>query len=490
MHSPIRGYYVPLLWTALFSLIPDILVAGGTFVYEQELIKELHATQTALGIVEGLNIAGYAFGAMLGGDLINRVVQRNLFLAAEGLLTLGWILSAVAGNIDLYGTGQVLAGISTGMLLVVALPPVIRRFPPSRLVLTTTFTDIAFFGAVSGGPLLGAIVAASHMWRELYIGFAGLGGFTALVAVLSLPKIDPPNPDLPFDYIGIALAFAATVLPFWASGELESNHFASFAVAVPLAVGLACFLAMMLVEYHQQEPLAPIKKMWIAIPVIGTLIAMFGGGVFYAYVDLTIEYLLKVQQLTPFVAGITFWPQLIGTIVAAILLGALFPTRYLILLAYAGMLVLTAGGAILLAFNGHHARILLLAGIGVLGLGAGATVAPGLFMAGLPLPAQMLGRVFALIELVRSVADFLLAPVIVRIGRNLSSPGGKLDFNGYHAAIWITLWIGVGGLILVLFLHVASRVRLHRPDLEGWLKQNRTAVASPPLLRALRRLPP
>jgi hypothetical protein len=54
----------------------------------------------------------------------------------------------------------------------------------------------------------------------------------------------------------------------------------------------------------------------------------------------------------------------------------------------------------------------------------------------------------------------------------------------------ITLSIGIGGLVLVLFLHVASRVRLHRPDLEGWLRPNRTAVASPPLLRALRRLSP
>ncbi|MGH6675008.1 MAG: hypothetical protein ACRECE_02120 [Xanthobacteraceae bacterium] len=102
----------------------------------------------------------------------------------------------------------------------------------------------------------------------------------------------------------------------------------------------------------------------------------------------------------------------------------------------------------------------------------------------------MLGRVFALIELVRSVADFLLAPVVTRIGRDLSAPGGKLDFDGYHAAVWITLWIGIGGLILVLFLHVASRVRLHRPDLEGWLKQQRTAIASTPLLAALRQLPP
>lgn len=486
MHSPIRGYYVPLLWTALFSLIPDILVAGGTFVFQQHLIHDLHTSETAVGIIAGLNTAGYAFGAMLGGDLINRMVQRSLFLLAEALLTLGWILSAIARDIEVYGTGQVLAGFPTGTLLVVALPPVIRRFPASRLVLTTTFTNMAFFGAVSAGPLLGAIVAASHAWRELYIGFAGLGGFTALVAALSLPKIDPPNPDLPFDYIGIVLALGATVLPFWASGELQSNQFAGLLVVVPLALGLGCFLALMLVEYHQQEPLAPIKKMWIAVPVIGTLVAMFGGGVFYTYVELTVEYLLKVEHLT----GMTFWPQLIGTVIASIMLGALFPTRYLALLAYAGMLMLVGAGAILVVFSGHDERSLLLAAIGVLGLGAGATVAPGLFMAGLSLPAQMLGRVFALIELVRSVANFLLAPVVMRIGRDLSGPGGKLDFSGYHAAVWVTLWIRVAGIILILFLHVASRVRLHRPDLEGWLKQNRTAVASPPLMRALRRLPP
>ncbi|MGH6672664.1 MAG: hypothetical protein ACRECV_11930 [Xanthobacteraceae bacterium] len=65
MNSPIRGYYVPQLWAALFSLVPDILVAGGTFIYEQDLIKDLHTSETALAIIQGLNIAGYAFGAML-----------------------------------------------------------------------------------------------------------------------------------------------------------------------------------------------------------------------------------------------------------------------------------------------------------------------------------------------------------------------------------------------------------------------------------------
>ncbi|HLH98853.1 MAG TPA: hypothetical protein VKW08_27400 [Xanthobacteraceae bacterium] len=38
---------------------------------------------------------------------------------------------------------------------------------------------------------------------------------------------------------------------------------------------------------------------------------------------------------------------------------------------------------------------------GLLGLGAGATVSPGLFLAGLSLPTQFIGRILALVELVR-----------------------------------------------------------------------------------------
>jgi MFS family permease len=478
-------HYVPRLAIALFSLVPYILVASGAMLYRADVMHGIGATRNAMSVIEGLSTAGYAFGALFGGDLISRFRQRHMFIAGQCVFMAGWLLVALAAGPYSYGAGRVLAGFATGTLLVTSLPPVMRQFPPERLPVSAAFVNLGLFGAIAAGPLLGGFVAAEHAWREIYGGFALLGLFNIAVGLWTLPTMKPYNPDLPFDREGIMLALAATVLPFWASGELQSYGFSAPIVAVPLGVGLACFLALMLVEYHKREALSPVSKMWSTLPVVGTWIAMLGGGIFVTFVLLTAQFLLKVEGQTPLQTGLTYWPQVIGAIITAGVLGLVFHTRFLPLLAFAGMALLIAGGALLVLLNKGNTGAHLLAALGLLGLGAGATVSPGLFVAGLSLPSQMLGRIFALIELVRSVADFIMAPVLVRIAK-ISSSGHGLAASGIHEAMWVALLIAVCGTVLAGALYLLGGARLRQPDIQGWVEGNRPAVHSPKLLAAIR----
>lgn len=484
---PLEGRYVPMLAVALFALIPYILVASGATLYRDQVLHDLHATPTALSVIAGLSTAGYAFGALLAGDLVQRFSQRRVFFACEAVFVVGWLLSAVCWGTVSYGTGRVLAGFATGLLLVAALPPVIRRFPAGRLPLTAAFVNVAFFGAVAAGPVIGGAVAAAHAWRAVYGGFAALGLVSVVIAWLSLPLEPPPNPEMRFDRSGLVLGFVATALLFWGSGELASNGFGTVVVAAPLAVGLAALVALLLIEYHKREPLAPIRMMWTTFPLIGTLVAMIGGGVFVAFAMLTVRLLTEVGHRAPLTAGLTFWPQVAGALVTAILLGFLFRTRYLPVLIACGMVALIGGGVLLAeAEVGGGGDGLLLAGVGLLGLGAGATVSPALFLAGFSLPTRMLGRIFALIELVRSLADFILAPVILRVAK-ISATGGQPALAGIHEGMWITLLIAISGSLLCVLIYVVGKAGLPRPSLEAWVRHNKPAIPSPPLAAALRR---
>ncbi len=80
----------------------------------------------------------------------------------------------------------------------------------------------------------------------------------------------------------------------------------------------------------------------------------------------------------------------------------------------------------------------------LLGYGAGAGVAPGLFLAGFSVPSSKIGPTFALVELLRSEAAFLLGPVLVALAISVGLPGG------IRLAIAITLgFVVVSGLTLV-----------------------------------------
>ena len=127
---------------------------------------------------------------------------------------------------------------------------------------------------------------------------------------------------------------------------------------------------------------------------------------------------------------------------------------------------------------------LTLAAAGLLGLGAGATVSPGLYLAGFAVSSQIIGRVFALVELVRSLADYIIAPVLMQIAREASAQ--KLDLHGVHLSIWITLWFTVAFTVFGVALYVLGRGGLPKPDLEGWLAHRGPAIKPTRLLAGLR----
>ena len=482
---PLEGRYGVMLTIAMLALAPFIVVTTAYALFRHLVATDLGASRTALEVISGEATAGYAFGALLGGDLVQRFRQRSLFLLCEALFVIGCVAAALAQGVVAYGFGRILMGFATGLLLVVALPPVIQNFPARRLPLTVVVVDIGFFGAVCAGPLLGGAVAAGHWWRWFYGGLGALGALAVALALLTLPRRDPPNPGLRFDLSAMLLGLGTTVLPFWAASELTRRPFTSLLFTLPLAVGLACLVALLVTEYVRREPLSPVRQMWTTLPVVGTLTAMAGGGVFVAFLELAELFQMQVLHRGPLATGLLFWPQAVGVLVTAGLLGALLRTRLLPLLILAGMALLLAGGGLLLLQTGRDGAALTLAAAGLLGLGAGATVSPGLYLAGFPLKSMIIGRIFALVELVRSVADYILAPVILRIARDAS--GHALTAHGIRQGLWVTLLIGAGLLAFGLVLYLIGAPGLPRPDLEAWLGQDEPALPSPKLAAALRR---
>lgn len=482
---PLEGRYGVMLAIAILALAPFVVVTTAYTLYSRQVGHDLGASRTALEIIAGEATAGYAFGALLGGDLIQRFRQRHLFLLCETLFVLGCIAAAAAGGVALYAAGRVLMGFATGLLLVIALPPVIQNFPATRMPVTVVAVNIGFFGAVCAGPLLGGAVEQAHAWRWFHGGLGLLGCVALLLALFTLPHRDPPNPSLRLDATALILGVAATALPFWGVGELTAHGFASFRVAVPLGVGMICFVTLLVIEYVKPDSLSPVERMWSTLPVVGTLVAMAGGGLFVAFQGLATQFQLQVAHRPPIEVGLLYWPQTAGVLITAALLGMLIRTRFLPLLILGGMAVTVGGGALLFALSPHGPDAAMLAATGLLGLGAGATVSPGLYLAGFALRARLIGRIFALVELVRSVSDYILAPVILRIARDASH--GSLTMHGITHALWLLLLLSVALVALGVALYLAGGVGLPKPDLQGWIESDRAAVKSPPLLALFRR---
>jgi MFS family permease len=469
------------LTVAICAIAPYIVVTTAFVLYVPVLIEQFKIERTGLEIVSGLSTAGYAFGALLAGDLIRRFVQRRLFYISESVFVIGCVLGATSQNIVEFGAGSVLMGFSTGLLLVAALPPVVQRYPADRLPNSAAWINIGFFGAVTAGPLIGGVVGETQLWRWFYGGWAAFGLANLLLSIITLPKIEPKTPDAPFDWHAVLLGLVATVLPFWAAGELIGHGFNSLLFMVPMAVGIACFVAMLLTQYHKEDALAPVKPMWSSIPLTGVIVATIGGGALVTLMELIEEAQITVLRRSPLLTGISFWPEVVGVMIAAILLGIMLRRSRLAVLPLAGMIVLIAAAALLAALPDAGPWWLVLLITGLLGIGAGATVSPGLWLAAFSLPSQLVGRTFALVELVRSEGDFILAPVLLQIAQ-IYSVAIPLTMNGIREAAFLTLLVTLFFTVLCIALWITGNAALRAANIERWLEEKETpAIASPPL---------
>lgn len=482
----LEGRYVPTLAIALAALVPYILVTSASDLYRDQLLSDVGISKSGLELASSMATAGYAFGALLAGDLINRFEKKHLFVIAEAIAVLAWGGASAATNAWLFGIAFAFTGFTTGLLLVIALPPTVQQFPSSQVPLTAAFINIGLFGAIAAGPLLGGMVAAAHSWRWLYVGFAALAALALLLALFTLRREKPVNPDLPLDRSALILGAGATFLPFGAAATLSGGGFGSALFLAPLVIGLACFAALLLTEYLKKEPLAPVKRMWSTFPLVGTLVATIGGGVFVTLMRLMVARLQQVSHFAPLATGVIFWPQLVGALVTAALLCVLFRTRFLPLLVLGGMLMLLGGGALIVLAREPDPRASLTLAAALLGLGAGATVSPGLFLSGFALPSNLLGRIIALIELIRCVGDFLLAPMLLQVAK-IASGSSQLTLEGTNLAAGVSVAIAAAATVACVLLYVAGTLSLPKPDIGRWLDRKEVAVESPPLLARLRR---
>jgi len=112
-----------------------------------------------------------------------------------------------------------------------------------------------------------------------------------------------------------------------------------------------------------------------------------------------------------------------------------------------------------------------------------STVAPALFVAGFSLPSASLQRVFAIVELMRAVAAFMIAPIFAHLALTV---GGSLD-AGTAIALWIGLGLALAGGALGVVIYALGGARPQTPDIERFVAGEAPAWYSPPLLAKVRR---
>jgi hypothetical protein len=422
-------------------------------------------------------------GTVLAVALAQHLPQRRMMVVYAGLLVIGSFLAAAAQNPGMFIAGHVLQGLCTSLLLIAAVPPLALGFGTSRFRETAMIMNICIFGAVALGPTMGGIQASAHAWRPLFFVVAGISLAALVLALLTYEEAPPADPTVPLNPLAIVLAGAGSVAAFYGASELLTHRFLNPRTVAPLLGGLVLIIVLVVNQYRSRRPLLTVRSMLSStMPVAGITVALFAAAASVSATALTATVL--AQRYSPLHVGLLYLPELGGAIITAFALGAVINKRYMHYLPLAGMALLAAGIGVFLV-RVPSTPALTLIGSGLTGLGLGATVAPALFVAGLSLRSQNLQRVFAIVELFRAVAAFMVAPVFAHfaatVGPNLISGTGTM--------LWVGLGLAASGAIIAVILYGLGGARAQTPNLERFMEGDAPAWYSPPLLARLRAPP-
>ena len=126
---------------------------------------------------------------------------------------------------------------------------------------------------------------------------------------------------------------------------------------------------------------------------------------------------------------------------------------------------------------------LTLTGSALIGVGVGASVVPALFLAGFSLRSASIQRVFAILELMRAFAAFMIVPILLHFAVSLAG----LPTQAMRTALWVCFGLAVGGTVVGVLLYVLGGTAPPAPSLERFLGGGEPGWESPALLAAVRR---
>jgi MFS family permease len=465
------------------ALIPYLALSAALNPLTPIIAKQLHTSLQTMSLSAGLANAAYAVGTVLAVQLAQHRPQRRMMLAYAVLLVIGSVLTAAAQNAGMFIVGHVIQGLCTSLLLIAAVPPLALGYPRDKLRDTAVIMNLCIFGAVALGPFIGGLQAEANGWRPLFWIVAGISATALVLVVLTFDDAPPANPDSPRDVPAIALATVGCVAAFFGAAQLTTHRFLDPVAIVPMVGGLATIVVLVVYQYRAKRPLLTIRTMLTSsIPVAGVTLALFAAAASVSATALTVEVL--TGHYSPLRIGVLFLPEVGGAVITAVVLGLVLQRRAIHYLPLVGMIVLAAGIAVF-RVEVPPSQALTLVGSSLTGIGLGATVAPALFVAGFSLASANLQRVFAIVELLRAVAAFMVAPIFIYFASTIS---GTLD-SGTEIMLLVGIGLAIAGAVSGVAIYAFSGARPQAPNLDRFLSGTAPAWYSPPLLARLSSAP-
>ena len=362
-----KGFVPYALSALLIGLVGGFSTVLGPAFVRDIGIDYQNTTWTALA--QAMSTAACA--PILGkiGDVYGR--GRTLLLGV-GAFTLGNVLSALAGSLLFMMAARFIVGIGTAAMSPVILAYIATEFPRDRVAKGFSLYMLLSSASVIIGPTIGGLIVSRYGWRAMLWLCSTICVAVLAVCAVALRNRKADGKKLQnFDASGAALVlvFFGLVLCIPSFGQNFGWTSAPFLfVLAAAAVSLAALIAA---ERKAVQPILSGAFMMRRSFVLSVMALFLTQGLMQANMTNTIVFVNYTQPGNSEISGYAISVLYIGMSLGAVILGPLAdrfePKKILV-----GSLLLTGVGCGILALFTEKTSVgLMMAALGVLGLGLG-----------------------------------------------------------------------------------------------------------------------
>lgn len=256
-----------------------------------------------------LNAFGLAFGGLLllGGRLGDMIGQVRAFRTGLAVFVLASLLGGLAQSPGMLVAARVLQGIGAALAgpSVLALVMVMARDPTEQARGMSLFIAVSTVGA-SAGLILGGALTELLSWRWSLLVNVPVGTLVVLAVGRLVAETHPKPARL--DVVGALTATLGSVALVYGFISAADSGWAYVGTILSFVAAVALFVVFVRTERTHKEPLLDLRLLQDRSRLGGLVVMALIVGVHFALLFILIQYLQRVLDYTPLVAGLAYLP--------------------------------------------------------------------------------------------------------------------------------------------------------------------------------------